>query len=137
VVETTRVPRDRILRLGAAEAIVLRDRTVPLIRLTEVLGLSASETGTDADARVVVVNVSGPNVAGHDTADSTGAKGASAPEIDAIEIDALEVDALGERVDVMLKPMEGLLAGVRGFAGTTLLGDGRVLIVLDIPELLR
>jgi two-component system chemotaxis sensor kinase CheA len=38
-------------------------------------------------------------------------------------------------MDVMLKPMEGLLAGMPGVAGTTLLGDGRVLIVLDLEEL--
>ena len=48
---------------------------------------------------------------------------------------ALEVDRVGERMDVMLKPMEGLLAGMPGVAGTTLLGDGRVLIVLDLEEL--
>jgi two-component system, chemotaxis family, sensor kinase CheA len=36
----------------------------------------------------------------------------------------------------MLKPMDGLLAGMRGVAGTTLMGDGRVLIVLDVGELL-
>jgi two-component system chemotaxis sensor kinase CheA len=122
VVETTRVPRGRIQRLGAAEAIILRERTVPLIRLSEVLGLADPETGADLDARIVVVSVSGQNGAGDD---------------DAEQIGALQVEALGERVDVMLKPMEGLLAGVKGFAGTTLLGDGRVLIVLDLAELLR
>ena len=47
----------------------------------------------------------------------------------------LEVDRLGERLDVMLKPPEGLLAGVPGIDGTTLLGDGRVLIVLDLHEI--
>jgi two-component system chemotaxis sensor kinase CheA len=35
----------------------------------------------------------------------------------------------------MLKPREGLLGGVKGVTGTTLLGDGRVLIVLDVQEL--
>jgi two-component system, chemotaxis family, sensor kinase CheA len=40
-------------------------------------------------------------------------------------------------MDVMLKPMEGLLAGAGGVAGTTLLGDGRVLIVLDPQALLQ
>src|SRR5204862_440915 len=53
------------------------------------------------------------------------------------ELGGLEVDRLGERMDVMLKPMEGLLAGAPGVAGTTLLGDGRVLIVLDLQELLQ
>ena len=49
----------------------------------------------------------------------------------------LEVDRLGERLDVMLKPPEGLLAGVPGIDGTTLLGDGRVLIVLDLHEIVN
>jgi two-component system chemotaxis sensor kinase CheA len=53
------------------------------------------------------------------------------------QLGGLEVDRLGERMDVMLKPMQGLLAGTPGVAGTTLLGDGRVLIVLDLHELLR
>jgi two-component system chemotaxis sensor kinase CheA len=121
VIETARVPRDQIRRLGAARVFVQRERTVPLVRLGEVLGLSESAC-LDADARIVVVSVSGQNGTGHDTIEQTG---------------ALEVDVLGERIDVMLKPMEGLLAGVRGFAGTALLGDGRVLIVLDLAELLR
>jgi two-component system chemotaxis sensor kinase CheA len=37
----------------------------------------------------------------------------------------------------MLKPMEGLLGSMRGVAGTTLLGDGRVLVVLDVQEMFR
>ena len=37
----------------------------------------------------------------------------------------------------MLKPMEGLLSGLPGVAGTTLLGDGRVLIILDLLDLLQ
>ena len=49
---------------------------------------------------------------------------------------ALEVDRLGERLDIMLKPIDGLLAGMPGIAGTTVLGDGQVLLVLDVPYLL-
>jgi two-component system chemotaxis sensor kinase CheA len=128
VIETAQMPRDRISRLGAAEAIVLRERTVPLVRLSETLDLPRRcENPCDgpcdgpcdrpcdpgaADARIVVVTVAG----------QTG---------------AIEVDGFGERMDVMLKPMEGLLAGTSGVAGTTLLGDGRVLILLDLQELLR
>jgi two-component system chemotaxis sensor kinase CheA len=36
----------------------------------------------------------------------------------------------------MLKPTEGLLAGMAGISGTTLLGDGQVLLILDLQELL-
>ena len=47
------------------------------------------------------------------------------------------VDALGERMEVMLKPLDGLLAGMPGIAGSTLLGDGSVLLVLDLAEVLQ
>jgi len=109
LVETLRVPRDRILPLGAGMAFVLRERTVPLIDLSASLGI-APAAASEAAASVVVAKV-----AGH--------------------LAALEVDRVGERMDVMLKPMGGLLAGMPGVAGTTLLGDGRVLIVLDLEEL--
>lgn len=110
VVETARLPRDRIVAVGAARAFVLRDRTVPLVPLAEALGVGeAADAG--ADAHVVVVASGG-------------------------EIVGLEVERLGERIEVMLKPLDGLLAGAPGVAGATLLGDGGVLIVLDLQELL-
>ena len=118
VIETTRVARDRIARLGGAQAVVLRDRTVPLIRLTDLLGLpGAARSTTGADANILVASAGGQ--AGEE------------------QLCALEVEAFGEGIDVMLRPVEGLLAGVPGLAGTTLVGDGGVLIVLDLPGLLR
>jgi two-component system chemotaxis sensor kinase CheA len=53
------------------------------------------------------------------------------------QLGGIEVERLGERMDVMLKPMEGLLNSVPGLAGTTLLGDGHVLIVLDLQEIFQ
>ena len=41
-----------------------------------------------------------------------------------------------DRLEVVLKPMQGLLSNTRGYAGTTLLGDGRVLLALDFKEVL-
>ena len=52
------------------------------------------------------------------------------------KVTALEVDAIRDRLEVVLKPMQGLLANARGYAGTTLLGDGAVLLVLDLKEIL-
>ncbi len=48
----------------------------------------------------------------------------------------VEVDCLGERLDVFLRPLAGILAGMPGVVGTALLGDGRVLLVLDLPALI-
>lgn len=111
VMETVRVARERIVPVGAARAFVLRDRTVPLIGLAQALGRTPDEARS-GEANIVVASAAGQLV-------------------------GVEVERLGERMDVMLKPMDGLLAGIPGIAGTTLLGDGRVLVVLDVQELVR
>jgi two-component system chemotaxis sensor kinase CheA len=109
VIETALVPRNAIVAVGAGRAVVLRDRTLPVLDLTMELGLA--KLGMEAgEVRIVVI-----------------AAGS--------QIGALEVNRVGGRMDVMLKPMEGLLHGMGGVAGTTLMGDGRVLVVLDVQEL--
>jgi two-component system chemotaxis sensor kinase CheA len=110
VVETVRIARSRIVLVGAARAFLLRDRIVPLVALGEALGRSSGLANT-AEANVVVVAVGD-------------------------QLGGFEVERLGAQMEVMLKPVEGLLADVSAVAGTTLLGDGRVLIVLDPQELL-
>jgi len=37
----------------------------------------------------------------------------------------------------MMKPLEGLLTRMPGLAGSTLLGDGSVLLILDIATLFQ
>ena len=49
---------------------------------------------------------------------------------------AVAVDDVGERADVVLRPMTGVLRGLRGYAGTGVLGDGRLILVLDLRQLL-
>jgi two-component system chemotaxis sensor kinase CheA len=56
---------------------------------------------------------------------------------DAGQLSGIRVDRLGQRMQVILKPLEGLLAGTPGISGTTVLGDGRVLLVLDLAEMLQ
>jgi two-component system, chemotaxis family, sensor kinase CheA len=105
VVETLKVGRDAISPVGAAHALVVRNRTLPLIDLSQALGREGRAHKDEASVLIV-------RVGGH--------------------LGGLEVDRLGDRIDVMLKAPEGLLAGVPGVDGTTLMGDGRVLIVLDL-----
>ena len=111
VVETIRVPRNSIFAVGAAQAIVLRERTIPLIRLTQVLGTGANDDA-DETVPVVIARVDG-------------------------DFGALQVDRIGERMEIMLEPLDGLLGGLPSIAGSTLLGDGSVLLILDVAELLR
>jgi two-component system chemotaxis sensor kinase CheA len=107
--ETARIRRDAVRRVGLGQAFVLRDRTLPLLDLAELLGLGARPGGDDL--KILVVD---------------GGQGAV----------GLIVDAFSERLDVILRPMTGLLADMPGISGTSLLGDGSVLLILDLPEMI-
>jgi two-component system chemotaxis sensor kinase CheA len=110
VVETVRVPRETRRPLGSIEAFVWRNGAVPLVDLADILGLER-RSAANPFAFVVVLSVSG-------------------------QFAAIEVDRLGEEIEVILKPVDGLLTGAVGIAGATVLGDGQVLLVLDVRELL-
>jgi len=110
ITETVRVARGQIAAIGAARALVVRDRAVPIVDLGEALGTPGGKAPT-MDTTIVIAAISGQLV-------------------------GLEVDGLGERMEVMLKPIGGLLSGVPGISGATLLGDGQVLLVLDLQELI-
>ena len=50
---------------------------------------------------------------------------------------ALAIDDIGERFETMLRPPAGLLRAMPGIAGTCVLGDGTVAIVLDLEALVE
>ncbi|WP_456469416.1 chemotaxis protein CheW [Archaeoglobus sp.] len=49
---------------------------------------------------------------------------------------ALIADTIAEQQEIVIKPLTGYLAKIRGFSGVTILGDGRVVPILDISSLL-
>jgi two-component system chemotaxis sensor kinase CheA len=111
VSETVRVPPDRISRIKDNFGFVHRDRIVPIVSLAERMKLPEPVKDAASERLLVVVEAAG-------------------------RITALEIDAIRDRLDVVLKPMRGLLAVARGYAGTTLLGNGEVLLVLDMKEVM-
>jgi two-component system chemotaxis sensor kinase CheA len=111
VSETVRVTPDRISQIKNNLGFVLRERIVPIVSLAELMKLPERAKEAAAARLFVVIEAAG-------------------------RIAAFEIDAIGDRLDVVLKPMQGLLANARGYAGTTLLGNGQVLLVLDVKEIL-
>jgi two-component system chemotaxis sensor kinase CheA len=116
--ETVRVPHDQIVAIGDGVAFARHGRTVPLLRLATLLGQpdkapppAAHASLTQREIKALIVESAGDHV-------------------------AVAVDALAERIDVVIRPLEGLLIGVSGLLGTALLGDGSVLMVADLPELI-
>lgn len=52
------------------------------------------------------------------------------------EIIGIEVDKLLDEQEIIVKPFSSVLQGVRGFSGSTILGDGKVVLIMDIDSLL-
>ncbi|HRJ59550.1 MAG TPA: chemotaxis protein CheA [Azospirillaceae bacterium] len=112
IAETVRIPRSRVKKIKQSESFVLRDTIVPLLRLDALLGVPQPLWFGDADQEeaVLVVKINGA-------------------------LTGLVVDHFREGMDIILKPFDGILSGIGGYAGTALLGDGRVLLVLNLKEL--
>ncbi len=49
---------------------------------------------------------------------------------------ALIADAITDQLEIVIKPLTGFLAKVKGFSGVTILGDGRVVPIIDVTTLL-
>jgi len=112
IVETVRVHGDDIHSFKQARTTVLRERIVPLRALNDLLALdTAPLLNAEGEFAVLVVRIGTEPV-------------------------GLLVDQFNGASDIILKPLEGVLAGLTGFAGTALMGDGGVLMVLNPKELL-
>lgn len=112
VVETVRVSRSAIRTIKRRLTTVLRERIVPLVSLNELLALNTPQrTNSDDEFAVLVVRIDG-------------------------EYLGVIVDECRETVDIILKPLAGFLGQLNGYAGSALLGDGSVLLVLNPRELI-
>jgi two-component system chemotaxis sensor kinase CheA len=112
VVETVRVRRSTIHTIKNRQTTVLRGRIVPLRSLNELLAADTpQQANADDEFATLVVRMQGEHI-------------------------GIVVDEFREVVDIILKPMGGILGGLPGYAGSALLGDGSVLMVLNPKELL-
>jgi two-component system, chemotaxis family, sensor kinase CheA len=97
-------------RRAATGVFDLRGEAVPYLRLREALGLPRS--GSHTRESLVVVAHEGRRA-------------------------ALAVDALLGESQLVVKPFGRLLQGLPGVAGSTILGSGRVALILDVASLIR
>jgi len=123
----------RIEGLAGADVIRVRGRLVPVVFLDEFLGLrrttAARENGT-----VVLVRVDdhefGLVVDGTQTARSDGD---ASPSHDSAVV-SMEAASLST---IVVKPIGSLLAQLGIYSGATVLGDGGVVLILDLRGILR
>jgi len=91
------------------EVVVLRGQVLPLLRLRDALQVPDFKEG-DAEEAVVVVRVGDRRV-------------------------GLVVDELLGQEEIVIKSLGKFLKGIQGLAGATILGDGRVALILDVTAL--
>jgi two-component system chemotaxis sensor kinase CheA len=109
--ESFRPTAEMISRIqNRAEVVNVRGRLIPLLRLHEIFGIQAR--ATDPAQGIIVVVQSGANVR------------------------CLLVDALLHKQEVVIKNLNEMMVHKNpAFAGATILGDGRVGLILDVNAL--
>jgi len=111
VEETLRIFRHEISQIEGVDVIYIRDTTMPIFRLGKIYSIDRSEE--DEDKMFVVVVSTGTQEVG------------------------LVVDELLGQEEVVIKPLADYLRSGSGFGGATILGDGGISLILDIPELVK
>jgi two-component system chemotaxis sensor kinase CheA len=117
VLETLRVTQEAIKSVERREAISVRDEIIPLIRLGEVLGLerpkgSPNGPNDERETPVVIVGLAERKL-------------------------AILVYSLKGKAEVVVKGLGDHLKKVAHIAGGTILGSGEIVLILDIPSLVR
>jgi two-component system, chemotaxis family, sensor kinase CheA len=97
--------------LGKSDAIVVRDRVIPLVHLHSLLGIKAQE---EENPELLITYLG-------DESTKVG----------------LAVDSVLRQQDILVKPLNGVLKGIRGISGATILGDGQVVLVIDVGQFVK
>ncbi len=111
VEEVVAVNLDKISTVNAQEVIRIREDVLPLVRLDEKLDSPVKKN--DLEERYVVVVGAGVNKAG------------------------FVVDELLGQQEIVIKSIGEYLGQIQGIAGSTILGDGRVIMIIDVAELVH
>ena len=117
---------------------------LPLAEVTAVLQLSAEELEAGEEAGIEHQNqlwrlgrLSALLVLGEESRPETASRLALVLMASDSGRHALVVDAIGERVDVVVRSVVPQLRSVSGLAGAIILGDGQVVVLLDVAQLME
>ncbi len=108
--ETVRISKDDASYVEGVEVIHLRGVALPIFRLAALFGVKSDQ---DLDKSfVVIVNTDGQRI-------------------------GFVVDEMLGQEEVVIKPLEDYVQDRSGFSGATIVGDGRISLILDVYELVK
>ena len=157
--------KERVERVGDAEVVRLRGTLLPLIRLADVFGLERTYWDKDGqeykkDRRRQLSDRRGKESPlfkengerGGSSSDISGDKAnrsvvdrrfAAASALNIVVVSTgpmkygLVVDRLLDSEEIVIKPLGRHLQQCKGYAGATIMGDGRIALILDVANLAR
>ena len=112
VTETLLIEQREITTIRGRNVIRLRNNVIPLVTLDNASGLGKRRADR-VDKCFIVVAKDGEKSIG------------------------VVVDELMEQQEFVVKPLGKFLVDIRGIAGATILGDGQVGLILDVPALIK
>jgi len=165
--ELLRIPasqvKERVERVGDAEVVRLRGTLLPLIRLSDVIGAQRTyfdhhEQDVKDDRREKISDRRGKNSPlfndkssgnNHDSQSDDKPRSvldrrssaSSALNIVVVSNGSMKygliVDRLQDSEEIVIKPLGRHLQQCKGYAGATIMGDGRIALILDVSNLAR
>ncbi len=112
VTETLLIERREILTVRGRHVIRLRNNVIPLVTLDGAPRLGTDRTEGEDKCFIVVARDGDRSI-------------------------GVVVDQLMEQQEFVVKPLCKFLVDIRGIAGATILGDGQVGLILDVPALIK
>jgi len=110
--ETMRITPESVLKVEGREVIRRQRRTIPLVRLGEILGIPHQEHEPGTKLPIATIGFSGHRM-------------------------GFIVDALVGEQQIVIKPLGDHLQKVENVAGVTILGAGEVVPILNVPDLMH
>jgi two-component system chemotaxis sensor kinase CheA len=111
VIEVVRVSKEQIYSMNQCEVIKLRDSVIPLLDLGESLFKVSEKEGRNWQY-IVVVGIAERRF-------------------------GLKVDRMLGQEEIVIKSLGKYLGNVQGIAGSTIMGDGSVVLIADIAEIVN
>ncbi|MGI9951234.1 chemotaxis protein CheA [Moorellaceae bacterium AZ2] len=112
VVEIIEVEPSQVKRVQHQEVTVVRGQVLPLVHLARALGLKGDRRTAEDKAAVVIVGLAEKRV-------------------------GFIVDSLIGEQEIVIKSLGNYIGKIPGIAGATIMGDGRVALILDIHSLIE
>lgn len=111
--ETIKVRKEEIKMVQHFEVVNVRDEVIPIVRMEKELNITAGEADTAGPNETIPLVII---------------------EYEKKALAILVNQIIGEQ-DIVVKPLPSFVKKTKGIAGATILGDGRVALILDIMSL--